>query len=127
MRFVRDPGLTSELLDELVELWTDVSNAGGAVGFVPPVTAERVRPFAAERLGARGDTMIVGVDDDGSAAGMLVLGDTRHPLMTHWRWVYAVMVHPKHQGKGYGAELMKEADRAALDLGLEALRLTCRG
>jgi len=37
------------------------------------------------------------------------------------------MVHPKHQGKGYGAELIKEADRAALDLGLEALRLTCRG
>ena len=30
---------------ELLACWTDVSNAGGAVGFVPPVTEDDVVPL----------------------------------------------------------------------------------
>ena len=37
------------------------------------------------------------------------------------------MVHPKHQGRGYGAELLGAADAAARDMGLDALHLTVRG
>ena len=47
--FALDPELTPGLRAELTDLWTAVSNAGGAVGFVPPVTAEQVRPTADQR------------------------------------------------------------------------------
>ena len=38
LTFTLDPAVTAELRDGILDLWTDVSNAGGAVGFVPPVT-----------------------------------------------------------------------------------------
>ncbi|GAA2252750.1 hypothetical protein GCM10010430_40600 [Kitasatospora cystarginea] len=37
-----DPDLTPGLQDGIVGLWAGVSDAGGAVGFVPPVTEDRV-------------------------------------------------------------------------------------
>ena len=36
LTFSFDPVVTPELRDGLLDLWTDVTNAGGAVGFVPP-------------------------------------------------------------------------------------------
>ena len=36
-----DDGLRAQLL----ACWTDVSNAGGSVGFVPPVTPAEVAPY----------------------------------------------------------------------------------
>src|SRR3954454_3815583 len=38
------------LRGELLTCWTDVSNAGGAVGFVPPVTEGDVAPVLARLL-----------------------------------------------------------------------------
>ena len=42
LTFTLDPAVTPELRDGLLDLWTDVSNAGGAVGYVPPVTREEM-------------------------------------------------------------------------------------
>jgi histone acetyltransferase (RNA polymerase elongator complex component) len=36
------------------------------------------------------------------------------------------MVHPDLQGRGYGAALMREAERAAREIGWDALHLTVR-
>ncbi|MEW9528820.1 N-acetyltransferase family protein [Microbispora sp. NPDC049125] len=139
MRFVLDPAMTPELFEDLLDCWTDVSNAGGAVGFVPPVTPEDIRPtaekaFAGTRSGLPGggdpsalDVLLVGLDEDGGVAAWLILADSQSGLRAHWRWVLRVMVHPKHQGKGYGRALLLAADDAARSLGLEALQLTCRG
>lgn len=41
LHFALDPELTPELRAEIVTLWTDATNAGGAVGFVPPATEDR--------------------------------------------------------------------------------------
>jgi GNAT superfamily N-acetyltransferase len=58
----------------------------------------------------------------------MVIADRRFELMNHTRILKSVMVHPKHQGKGYGVELMREAERVARTLdGVELLYLTCRG
>ncbi|MFF5211635.1 GNAT family N-acetyltransferase [Streptosporangium sp. NPDC000396] len=132
LHFMVDPELTPELIDELVECWTDVSNAGGAVGFVPPVTADVVRKTADPTFARCGapdgpDHLLVGFDAGNRVACWLILGDAGSWLRAHWRWVLRVMVHPRHQGKGYGAELMRAADTAARDLGVEALHLTARG
>ena len=42
--------------------------------------------------------------------------------------IHRVMVHPRHQGKGYGRDLLTAAEQAARTFdGIEAVRLTCRG
>jgi GNAT superfamily N-acetyltransferase len=126
-----DPVIDDELRDGVLALWTDVSNAGGAVGFVPPVTAEEVRPdldraLAAVEAGRR--RLLLGRDEDGRIVATAFLTYNEHRLMSHWMWLYTVMVHPGHQGKGYGRALMAAVERAARDLhGIEAIRLTCRG
>jgi hypothetical protein len=47
--YALDPPITDDLRERVVALWVEVTNAGGAVGFVPPVGAADVRE--AERLG----------------------------------------------------------------------------
>jgi GNAT superfamily N-acetyltransferase len=126
-----DPVLDDELRDGVLALWTEVSNAGGAVGFVPPVTGEDVEPdldhsLAGVAAGLR--RLLIGRDEDGRIAATAFLTYNSHRLMTHWIWLYTVMVHPDHQGKGYGRTLMAAAEQAARGFhGIEAIRLTCRG
>lgn len=50
LTFTVDPVVDPALRDGVTELWTEVSNAGGAVGFVPPVTAEDIRPELVKHL-----------------------------------------------------------------------------
>ncbi|MCT9934788.1 GNAT family N-acetyltransferase [Planotetraspora sp. A-T 1434] len=127
MRFVLAPEMTPELFEDLLHCWTEVTNAGGAVGFVPPVTPDDIRPTAERSFSGTANDLLVGYDDEGRVASWLILADSQSGLRAHWRWVLRVMVHPKHQGKGYGRELMLAADDAARGLGLEMLQLTCRG
>ncbi|MEU6995636.1 GNAT family N-acetyltransferase [Streptomyces sp. NPDC046465] len=131
LTFRLDPAIGPALRDGVLALWADVSNAGGAVGFVPPVTADEIRPEWIKRLAELSDgrtRLLVGYDEDGEIAATAFLAYNQHHLMRHWIWLYVVMVHPRHQGKGYGRDLMAAAADAARGLGgIEAIRLTCRG
>ncbi|MBR8643155.1 GNAT family N-acetyltransferase [Streptomyces tuirus] len=131
LTFTLDPAVTPELRDGLLDLWADVSNAGGAVGFVPPVTREDIRPSLLKHFASMSEEkvrLLVGHDEDGQVAATAFLTLNTHRLMTHWIWLYTVMVHPRHQGQGYGRDLLAEAAEAARELeGIEAIRLTCRG
>ncbi|MET8742302.1 GNAT family N-acetyltransferase [Streptomyces sp. NPDC004728] len=131
LTFELDPEIDGTLRDGIAGLWTDVSNAGGAVGFVPPVTDDDVRPELAKHLAAMAEgrtRLLIGRDEDGAVAATAFLALNTHRLMTHWLWLYTVMVHPRHQGRGYGRDLMDAAARAARGIdGTEAVRLTCRG
>jgi GNAT superfamily N-acetyltransferase len=63
LEFTVDPELTDELRAEIVACWTDVSNAGGSVGFVPPVAMDDVHPVAEKdlaRVAAGRSRLIVG-------------------------------------------------------------------
>ncbi|XVU26626.1 N-acetyltransferase family protein [Actinoplanes sp. CA-054009] len=129
IEFVVDPPLTDGLKERVVALWVDVTNAGGAVGFVAPVTADAVRPVAdaAFRAVADGyDRLLVGVDGDELVALLFVVNN-RFVLKDHWRVLKRVMVTPKSQGKGYGAALMREAEALGRRMGLAALQVTVRG
>jgi GNAT superfamily N-acetyltransferase len=46
LRVVVNPTLTSAMRSHLVEMWARVTNEGGSVGFVAPVTADDIRPTA---------------------------------------------------------------------------------
>ncbi|WP_262063771.1 GNAT family N-acetyltransferase [Streptomyces sp. STR69] len=131
LTFELDPAITPALREEILTLWADVSNAGGSVGFVAPVTADEIRPELIKHFVsmAEGRTrLLVGRDETGTVAATVFLAFNTHRLMLHWLWLYTVMVHPRHQGKGYGRDLLAAAEKAARGLdGIEAIRLTCRG
>ncbi|GAA2795996.1 GNAT family N-acetyltransferase [Streptomyces showdoensis] len=134
LTFELDPPVGPALRDGVLALWADVSNAGGSVGFVPPVTPQEIRPALLDHLVgmAKGTTrLLVGRDEGGEVAATAFFRYNDHPLMTHWVWLYTVMVHPRHQGRGYGRELMAAVERAARTAEgfehVEAVRLTCRG
>lgn len=135
LEFEVDPEPTETLQAQIVACWTDVSNAGGAVGFVPPVTMDDVLPAAqklfAAVIGGR-DRLIVGWERppdgiDPRVAALATLSDGQFRLTEHWRTVKRVMVHPDFQGRGYGSRLMAEVERVARVSGLEMLTLDCRG
>ncbi|MCX4235977.1 GNAT family N-acetyltransferase [Streptomyces sp. NPDC020707] len=131
LTFELDPSVDLTLRDGILDLWADVSNAGGSVGFVPPVSRETVRPELVKHFTAMAEgrtRLLVGRDEDGTVAATAFLAHNTHRLMAHWLWLYTVMVHPGHQGKGYGRDLLTAAADAARGLdGIEAIRLTCRG
>ncbi|MEU9159182.1 GNAT family N-acetyltransferase [Streptomyces sp. NPDC048424] len=131
LTFTLDPVVDPSLRDGILGLWADVSNAGGAVGFVPPVTFDDIRPALDKHFVGVADgscRLLVGHDEDGSVAATAFLTRNAHRLQLHWLWAYTVMVHPRHQGKGYGRELMAATEAAARSLGgVDAIRLTCRG
>lgn len=131
LAFAFEPAVDPALRDGVLALWTDVSNAGGAVGYVPPVTPDEIRPQLVQHLAAMADgrmRLVVGREADGTVAATAFLAHNAHRLMVHWIWAYTVMVHPRHQGKGYGRDLMAAVESAARSLdGIEAIRLTCRG
>ncbi|MEH1053778.1 GNAT family N-acetyltransferase [Micromonospora sp. CPCC 206171] len=129
LRFILDPDLTPDLREQIVDLWVDVTNAGGAVGFVAPVSAAEVRPVAQRTLADitdGPDRLLAGYEGDRLVA-VLVFADNRFHLKTHWGILKRVMVHPDTQGRGYGLDLMREAARRAPELGWRALHVTVRG
>ncbi|BCJ51953.1 N-acetyltransferase [Actinoplanes sp. NBRC 14428] len=128
LSFALDPPVTAALREEAVELWTAATNAGGAVGFVAPVTADDVRPVAEETFAGvtdGPDRLLIGTDD-GRLVAMLFLVDNRFALKAHWRVLKRVMVLPGSQGRGYGAALMREAAEAGRRMGLAGLQVTVR-
>ncbi|MEW2283462.1 GNAT family N-acetyltransferase [Streptomyces sp. NPDC047841] len=131
LTFTLDPAITPALRDGILDLWTDVTDAGGAVGFVAPADREEIRPELVRHFAqmAEGRTrLLVGHDEAGEVAATAFLTRNTHRLMTHWLWLYTVMVHPRHQGRGYGRDLLAAAADAARGMeGIEAVRLTCRG
>ncbi|MEE1829373.1 GNAT family N-acetyltransferase, partial [Streptomyces sp. SP17KL33] len=67
--FHLDPPLTPTLHDGILTLWTDVTNPGGPVGFVPPATRETNRPDLLNHLTARAEgrhRLLLGMEDTGT-------------------------------------------------------------
>ena len=129
LRIELDPKLDGALAERLLELWTDVSNAGGAVGFVPPVTPDDVREtadIAFRRVRDGEDHLIVAFRGD-DVVGFLFLEQRPGSLFEHWGTIKRLQVHPTLQGSGLGGALLEETHRLAATIGLEALHLTVRG
>ncbi len=128
LTFVVDPPLTAALEEEIVALWVAVTNAGGPVGFVGPVTAEDVRPTAAAAFAgvAEGVDHLVAGFEGGRLVAMLFAVDNRFGLKGHWRVLKRVMVLPGSQGRGYGAAVMGAAAELGRGRGWSGLQVTVR-
>lgn len=131
LRYVLDPAITPGLREDLEVLWAEVVNAGGAVGFLPPVTTEDVKGDVRRHLigVAEGTTRpLIGFTEAGHPAAVAFFEVNDHRLMRHWVWLKSVMVHPDWQGGGTGRELMDTAALVARGMeGITGIRLTCRG
>jgi GNAT superfamily N-acetyltransferase len=131
LRYVPDPPVDRRLTDGICALWARVTNAGGAVGFVPPVTSEEVRPELVRHLVAMAEgreRLVVAYDEEGEVAGVTFLALNTHRLMRHWVWLYTVMLRPDRQGRGEGRALMAAVEEVARGMdGVRGIRLTCRG
>jgi GNAT superfamily N-acetyltransferase len=128
MAFVLDPPLTDDLRDRIVALWISVTNAGGAVGFVAPTDAATVRPVAGEAFAgveAGLDHLLIQLDGT-ELTGLLFITDNRFALKAHWRVLKRVMVTPHGQKRGLGSALMRQAERIAREMSLDALQVTVR-
>jgi GNAT superfamily N-acetyltransferase len=118
-----------ELRDQLLEMWVDVTNAGGAVGFTAPADVSAVEgtlDAALDRVAA-GTDVLGTLRQNGTAVGMAFLVDAGSALRRHWRTILRLMVRPELQGRGAGRLLLEGLHGTAADLGLEQLMLTTRG
>ncbi|MGA8115118.1 MAG: GNAT family N-acetyltransferase [Actinocatenispora sp.] len=125
-----DPPITGELVDEITDLWVRVTNAGGAVGYVPPATSAQIRPDTQrilDRIAGGTDTLITLADGDDRVVAWCVLEAGSSWLRQHWRTVIRVQVDPDLQGSGLGDRLMSTVTEVARErLGLAALCLSVR-
>jgi GNAT superfamily N-acetyltransferase len=123
------PPLTPALREQLVRIWVDATNAGGALGLLAPATTQDAEVLAGptwQRLEAGLDELVV-ARLGGRVVGWLVLESRSGRLSPHWRTLKRLQVHPDVQGRGHGAALLEHAAVVARRLGLEALHLTVRG
>jgi GNAT superfamily N-acetyltransferase len=115
---------------ELIDCWVTVSNAGGAVGFLPPADSAQVSPAAAELIAGlepQRSRLLLALAD-GVLAGWLNIRRELSPLVAHWGTVNSLQTHPAFQGRGIGTTLMTQARRVAREeMGLEQLHLALRG
>jgi GNAT superfamily N-acetyltransferase len=124
-----DPRLRAELLDT----WVQVTDAGGAVGFVAPADPDEIAitlDSALARISTGQDVLGILRDESGPerpAVGMGILCASASPLRRHWRTVLRLMVHPRLQGSGAGRVLLEGLHGLARELELEFVCLTVRG
>lgn len=118
------PGAAAALGD----LWIAVTEAGGAVDFVPGWDPGEIRDLAAATI----DEVRAG------AARMVVIGDQAAPegtvflvrgsgIAAHRADVQRLMVRPDRQGHGLGSALLEAAVEQGREMGVEMLTLGARG
>lgn len=101
----------------LIDLWVDVTNAGGAVGFVPPVGPDEVAG-AADRLvtaAAAGQRLLITATDDGALVGTVAIVPETAPYFAHRVTLVTLMVSPERQGEGLGRRLVERAHEVAVE------------
>ncbi len=117
------------LRSQLLGLWVQVTDAGGAVGFVPPADPASVARLLDASLArvSSGENLLGVIRRDQAAVGMGFLVTAGSPLRAHWRTVLRLMVDPELQGTGAGRILLEGLHGLADQLGLDHLMLTVRG
>jgi len=115
-------------VDELADLWLNVSLAGGSVGFATDVDAPTVR-VASERIVAdavAGCAQLLVLRRDGALVGTVRLEQGSDPVAKHRAMLKLLMIDPDLQGQGWGTRLVDACLDLARDLGLEQVYLSAR-
>ena len=111
----------------LTGLWHAVSQAGGSVGFVPPVerpaVAARVAPVVEGLRAGRGQAVVLI-----SGRRLVGFGELRpgRGLQAHTGHIATVMVHPEYAGSQLGSRIVTALIDLARESGLTRLDLSVR-
>jgi GNAT superfamily N-acetyltransferase len=126
--FARPGEISAGLREEMTDCWVAVSNAGGAVGFLPPADSTQVSPAVAAIIAGLDPrcSRILAASAGDVLTGWLNIRRDLGPLVAHWGTVRYVQVRPAFQGSGIGTALMTQARQAARTMGLEQLHLALR-
>jgi dUTP pyrophosphatase len=129
VQLVTNPQLTPQLRAQLIELWTAVANAGGAVGLVAPASPEEVARLAEPafaRVDSGSDDIVVAFDDRRPVGfGFLETNDTQ--LTAHVATIRRLQRSPTYARCGIGAKILEELETLARRRGVIRLTLTTRG
>ena len=121
--------VSAGLRGQLIDCWVTVSNAGGAVGFLPPADGTQISPVVAELIAGldpRRSRLLLALDG-AVLAGWLGIQRDLNPLVAHWGTVGRLQTHPAFRGLGIASALMTQARRVAREeMGLEQLHLALR-
>jgi acetyltransferase len=123
-----DVNRAQALVPQLAALLQDVVNAGGTVGFMPPVSSEEATAYWLDVVRAlQGSLRVLLVARDGSE----IVGTTQLDLCgrsngLHRAEVMKVMVHPARQSQGIGMRLMQAVELEAKREGRTTLVLDTR-
>jgi GNAT superfamily N-acetyltransferase len=121
--------VSAGLRGQLIDCWVTVSNAGGAVGFLPPADGTQISPVVAELIAGldpRRSRLLLALDG-AVLAGWLSIQRELNPLVAHWGTVGRLQTHPAFRGRGIASALMTRARHVARDeMRLEQLHLALR-
>ncbi|ALE72701.1 hypothetical protein AD006_13170 [Pseudonocardia sp. EC080610-09] len=118
------PGAVAALGD----LWIAVTEAGGAVDFVPGWDPGEIRDLAAATIdGVRsGDAWMIVAGDGAEPDGTVFLA-RGSGIAAHRADVQRLMVRPDLQGRGVGTALLAAAVAHGREMGVEMVTLGARG
>jgi acetyltransferase len=134
MRIERlDANQARVLVPQLATLLQDVVNAGGTVGFLPPVSRQEATAYwldVAQALETPWRVLLV-ARDGADLVGADLVGSTQLELSArsnglHRAEVMKVMVHPSRRSLGIGMQLMHAIEREAEREGRTTLVLDTR-
>lgn len=114
----------TERIPALAALLADTVNAGASVGFLAPLTIAEAADWwraTAAKLGA--DHLAWVAHDGDRVLGTIQLVRAAMPNSRHRADIAKLMVHPGARGRGLARELLKTAERAAVDMGVTLLVL----
>lgn len=130
------------LRDDLAALWVEVTEAGGAIGFRPPVDLETVAPAVDDLLRSAEDHRtrlvvatrrrvhpreVAGHLRDHDLVGIVGATPATSSQLSHRTHLVRLQVHPSLQGRGVGARLVRAAEvLAARVLGAELVLVEVR-
>ena len=106
-----------------------MSNAGGAVGFLPGVRPAQVRELADpafDRVAQGLDDLVVAVEGQ-RPIGMGFLATNSIDIHRHWATIKRLQRHPEARLRGVGGAVLEGLEDAARARGLRRLMLTVRG
>src|SRR5690554_4170851 len=105
-----NPSLDSELIARLTAIWADVTNAGGAVGFVGPMTADEIGAAVTgwwpRVLEGEVDLVVARDDAAGPVMGFGFLTPVRDVIAPHRGTIEKLQRHPDARDRGIGTALL---------------------